>query len=115
MLTLLSGCGVGRFQITMQVQDGKVFNFDFSPSKSSLDTLASDFCFKHGAAFGVTQNNMRQGCVEPVVAYLRSQIPAEAQLTATQSSVKKVSLLLFCVCPFDEMQCFNSCLAECLL
>jgi hypothetical protein len=72
----------------MQLRDGLTYYFDFSPSKTPLDSLASDFCFKHGAEFGVTQNTMKNGCVDPIVAYLRSQIPADPAAVDKKTTVK---------------------------
>ena len=65
------------------VADGKPYEITFSPSVTTADVAAREFCIRNAAAFEITTEEQLPACVGPVTAHIRRELAFRAPVTVS--------------------------------
>ena len=66
--------------------DGVAYEITFSPSITSVDTAAREFCVRNAGAFGITTEVQLPGCVNPVSDHLRREVAVRSSVTVSYTN-----------------------------
>ena len=58
----------------MVLSTGQAYQFTINLVDPQLSHMTSEFCKSRAAEFGVDEDNLQHGCVEPVLQYLAAHV-----------------------------------------
>jgi hypothetical protein len=90
------GSNASYLEVEMVLSSGQAYHFTVNLNNPQLSQMASEFCDSRAAEFGVDEENIQHGCVEPVLQYLAAQVESatpsntEGDLAASVISVNMI-------------------------